>query len=187
MEPVRIDSFCQFHFVSNPGFSPDGRYIAFVVRQADLKSNSYPGNLYFYDTEKDSYSQLTTSGKVTSYIWLDEKNLLYPEGKTEEGGSKTIYHQIFMDGGEAFPLFEVPVKADVAMTGEITLRGRVLPIGGLKEKLLAAKKAGIHMVLVPEKNEPDVRELDAEITDGLQIEFVGSMEQVLKLALVEKK
>lgn len=47
MEPVRIDSFCQFHFVSNPGFSPDGRYIAFVVRQADLKSNSYPGNLYF--------------------------------------------------------------------------------------------------------------------------------------------
>lgn len=112
MEPVRIDSFCQFHFVSNPGFSPDGRYIAFVVRQADLKSNSYPGNLYVYDTEKDSYSQLTTSGKVTSYIWLDEKSLLYPEGKTEEVGSKTIYHQIFMDGGEAFPLFEVPVKAD---------------------------------------------------------------------------
>ena len=55
------------------------------------------------------------------------------------------------------------------------------------DELLAAKKAGIHMVLVPEKNEPDVRELDAEITDGLQIEFVGSMEQVLKLALVEKK
>lgn len=110
MEPVRIDSFCQFRFVSNPGFSPDGRYIAFVVRQADLKSNSYPGNLYFYDTEKDSYSQLSTSGKVTSYIWLDEKSLLYPEGKTEEGRSKTIYHQIFMDGGEAFPLFEVPVK-----------------------------------------------------------------------------
>ena len=52
---------------------------------------------------------------------------------------------------------------------------------------MAAKKDGIHMVLVPEKNEPDVRELDAEITDGLQIEFVGSMEQVLKLALVEKK
>ena len=75
MEPVRIDSFCQFRFVSHPGFSPDGRYIAFVVRQADLKSNSYPGNLYFYDTEKDSYSQLTTSGKVTSYIWLDEKSL----------------------------------------------------------------------------------------------------------------
>ena len=47
MEPVRIDSFCQFRFVSNPGFSPDGRYIAFVVRQADLKGNSYPGNLYY--------------------------------------------------------------------------------------------------------------------------------------------
>ena len=73
------------------------------------------------------------------------------------------------------------------MTGEITLRGRVLPIGGLKEKLLAAKKAGMQMVLVPEKNEPDVKELDTEITEGLQIEFVSSMEQVLKLALVKNK
>lgn len=80
---------------------------------------------------------------------------------------------------------KVPVKADVAMTGEITLAA-VCFDRRLKEKLLAAKKAGIHMVLVPEKNEPDVRELDAEITDGLQIEFVGSMEQVLKLALVER-
>ena len=112
MEPVRIDSFCQFHFVSNPGFSPDGRYIAFVVRQADLKSNSYPGDLYLYDTKKDSYDPLTTSGKVTSYIWLDEKSLLYPEVKAEGAGGKTIYHKIFVDGGEAFPLFEVQVKAD---------------------------------------------------------------------------
>ena len=84
-------------------------------------------------------------------------------------------------------IIDKPVRADLAMTGEITLRGRVLPIGGLKEKLLAAKYAKIKEVLVPKSNKPDIKELDAEITDGLQIEFVGSMEQVLKLALVEKK
>ena len=107
-----------------------------------------------------------------------------PEGAVPKDGPSA---GITMATAMLSAIIEKPVRADLAMTGEITLRGRVLPIGGLKEKLLAAKKAGIHMVLVPEKNEPDVRELDAEITDGLQIEFVGSMEQVLKLALVEKK
>ena len=76
------------------------------------------------------------------------------------------------------------VRADVAMTGEITLRGRVLPIGGLKEKLLAAKVAGIKTVLVPVKNKPDVLELDNEITDGLEILFVETMDQVLRSAIV---
>ena len=77
------------------------------------------------------------------------------------------------------------VRADVAMTGEITLRGRVLPIGGLKEKLLAARTAGIMTVCVPEKNRPDVEELDSEITDGMEIHFVSHMEQVLQIALAE--
>ncbi len=74
------------------------------------------------------------------------------------------------------------VRADVAMTGEITLRGRVLPIGGLKEKLLAAKSAGIKTVLIPEENERDVEELSAEITKGLEILPVSRMEEVLKTA-----
>ena len=77
------------------------------------------------------------------------------------------------------------VKANLAMTGEITLRGRVLPIGGLKEKLLAAKKAGITNILVPAQNKPDVEEIDKEITDGLRIVYVENMEQVLKEALAE--
>ena len=77
-----------------------------------------------------------------------------------------------------------PVRADLAMTGEITLRGRVLPIGGLKEKLLAAKYAKIKEVLVPAENKPDVQELDKEITDGLTITFVSSMKEVLNRALV---
>ena len=77
-----------------------------------------------------------------------------------------------------------PVKAKVAMTGEITLRGRVLPIGGLKEKILAAKMAHIEKVLVPDKNKPEIGELSKEITKGLEIEFVSTMEEVLKEALV---
>ena len=78
----------------------------------------------------------------------------------------------------------LPARADTAMTGEITLRGRVLPIGGLKEKLLAARQAGIRKVLVPEKNRNDVKKISREITGGMEIVFVSDMETVLKEALV---
>lgn len=77
-----------------------------------------------------------------------------------------------------------PVRPDVAMTGEITLRGRVLPIGGLKEKMLAAKNAGIKLVLVPKKNEADVAEISEEIKRGLEIRFVENMGQVIEAAFV---
>lgn len=79
------------------------------------------------------------------------------------------------------------VRADVAMTGEITLRGRVLPIGGLKEKLLAAKAAGVKTVLIPEKNMRDVTEIATEITKGLEIIPVTVMEEVLQHALVREE
>lgn len=78
------------------------------------------------------------------------------------------------------------VRADLAMTGEVTLRGRVLPIGGLKEKLLAARNAGIKTVLVPRENKADVEELSTEITKGMEILFMDSMEEVLKVALVNE-
>lgn len=77
-----------------------------------------------------------------------------------------------------------PVRADLAMTGEITLRGRVLPIGGLKEKILAAKMAQVKTVLVPKENEKDVAEIDAEIKEGLEIILVESMEDVAGYAFV---
>ncbi len=76
------------------------------------------------------------------------------------------------------------IRADVAMTGEITLRGRVLPVGGLKEKLLAAKTAGIATVCVPEKNRGDIEEISEEIREGMEIRFVNTMEEVLETALV---
>lgn len=78
-----------------------------------------------------------------------------------------------------------PVRADVAMTGEITLRGRVLPIGGLKEKTLAAKNAGIKTVCVPKKNEKDIDEISEEIKKGLEIVFVENLSQVLEVAFAK--
>ncbi|WP_455716651.1 S16 family serine protease, partial [Anaerosporobacter sp.] len=77
------------------------------------------------------------------------------------------------------------VRADIAMTGEITLRGRVLPIGGLKEKILAAKAAKVKLVLVPKKNMSDIEELEKEIVSGIDIKFVDTMEEVLSYALVK--
>ncbi len=82
-------------------------------------------------------------------------------------------------------LLERPVRHDIAMTGEITLRGRVLPIGGLKEKILAAKRAGIFEVIVPDENRRHVSELDSEILDGITIHYVSSMDQVLELTLMD--
>lgn len=77
----------------------------------------------------------------------------------------------------------VPVRADVAMTGEITLRGRVLPIGGLREKSIAAKVAGIHTVIVPEKNRKDIKELDKEITKDMKFVYASTMSDILPVAL----
>jgi ATP-dependent Lon protease len=80
-------------------------------------------------------------------------------------------------------LTRIPVRADVAMTGEITLRGRVLPIGGLKEKLLAAHRGGIKTVLIPEENQKDLSEIPKNIKAGLEIKTVKWIDEVLALAL----
>jgi ATP-dependent Lon protease len=82
-------------------------------------------------------------------------------------------------------LTAIPVRADVAMTGEVTLRGRVLPIGGLKEKLLAALRGGIKTVLIPEENRKDLAEIPANVKEGLEIVPVSHVDEVLALALVQ--
>ena len=103
-----------------------------------------------------------------------------PEGAVPKDGPSA---GITMATAMLSAIIEKPVRADLAMTGEITLRGRVLPIGGLKEKLLAAKYAKIKEVLVPEKNRPDIEEMDKEIIQGLNIQFVDNMKEVLGEAL----
>ena len=104
-----------------------------------------------------------------------------PEGAVPKDGPSA---GITMATAMLSAILKEPVRADLAMTGEITLRGRVLPIGGLKEKLLAAKYAKLKEVLVPKENKPDIQEMDQEITDGLKISFVESMSDVLGKALV---
>jgi ATP-dependent Lon protease len=78
-----------------------------------------------------------------------------------------------------------PVRPDAAMTGEITLRGLVLPIGGLKEKTLAAKRAGIKQVIVPKRNEKDMPEIPAEVRDTIKFSFVSTIDEVLQIALTQ--
>jgi ATP-dependent Lon protease len=76
-----------------------------------------------------------------------------------------------------------PVRCDLAMTGEITLRGKVLPVGGIKDKVLAAFRAGIGEVILPRENEKDIEEIPAEVRDRMTVHFVESMDEVLRLAL----
>jgi ATP-dependent Lon protease len=76
-----------------------------------------------------------------------------------------------------------PVQPFVAMTGEITLRGKVLPVGGIKEKVLAAKRAGIRRVVLPEKNRKDVDEIEPELLEGLELTYVGMIDEALQQAL----
>ena len=80
----------------------------------------------------------------------------------------------------------VAVKKDVAMTGEVTLSGRVLPIGGLKEKLLAALRGGIKLAIIPDENEKDLKEIPQNVKDGLKIVAVKHVDEVLKLALTKE-
>lgn len=125
---------------------------------------------------------------VSKEYGIDEKffkehdiHIHIPEGATPKDGPSA---GITMATAMLSAITEKKVRADIAMTGEITLRGRVLPIGGLKEKLLAAKNAGIKTVLVPKENETDVEEISAEITKGLEILPVSHMSEVLKHALI---
>ena len=106
-----------------------------------------------------------------------------PEGAVPKDGPSA---GITMATAMLSAITKTPIRADVAMTGEITLRGRVLPIGGLKEKTLAAKNAGIKTICVPKKNEKDIDEISPEIKKGLEIVFVEQMKDVLDVAFVKK-
>jgi ATP-dependent Lon protease len=103
-----------------------------------------------------------------------------PEGATPKDGPSA---GIGMCTALVSALTKIPVRADVAMTGEITLRGQVLPIGGLKEKLLAAHRGGIKTVLIPDENTKDLAEIPQNIKDSLEIRPVKWIDEVLQIAL----
>jgi ATP-dependent Lon protease len=106
-----------------------------------------------------------------------------PEGATPKDGPSA---GIAMATAIVSVMTGIAVRRDVAMTGEVTLRGRVLPIGGLKEKLLAALRGGIKKVLIPEENAKDLVDLPASVKNGLEIVPVSRMDQVLEHALTRK-
>jgi len=121
-------------------------------------------------------------GKDARYFKSHDFHLHIPEGAVPKDGPSagiTMTTALFSVATDS------PVRGDIAMTGEIDLRGNVLPIGGLKEKLLAAKNAKMQTVLVPEKNKRDFSEISEEITEGLDIIYVKRIEEVLERALVE--
>ena len=137
------------------------------------------------ESAKTGISYIRSVGKVYNipddFFEKHDIHVHIPEGATPKDGPSA---GITMATAMLSAITEKRVRADVAMTGEITLRGRILPIGGLKEKLLAAKNAGVKTVLVPEKNMRDVEELSTEITKGLEIIPVSYMADVLEKALV---
>jgi ATP-dependent Lon protease len=129
-----------------------------------------------------TYVRYLVQDKVEEdYFEKHDIHIHVPEGATPKDGPSA---GVTMTTAIYSAVTGTPVRSDIAMTGEVTLRGRVLPIGGLKEKILAAKAAGIKEVLIPRENEKDVEELEEEIKDGISLHRVTKVEEVLKETLV---
>ena len=128
-------------------------------------------------------SQADQLGIDADFYKNKDLHIHVPEGATPKDGPSA---GITMATAILSALTKIPVRHDVAMTGEITLRGRVLPIGGLKEKSMAAYRAGMKTVLMPEDNRKDLEDIPEEIRDQMQFVPVSRMEQVIELTLTKK-
>ncbi|MHB8551104.1 MAG: S16 family serine protease, partial [Acidiferrobacterales bacterium] len=125
-------------------------------------------------------SRAATLGIPIDFYQKHDFHVHVPEGATPKDGPSA---GIAMCTAMVSALTRIPVRADVAMTGEITLRGEVLPIGGLKEKLLAAHRGGIKIVVIPEENRKDLADIPKNVRDGLDIRPYRWIDQVLETAL----
>ena len=123
-------------------------------------------------------------GIAPDFVQKTDLHIHVPEGAIPKDGPSA---GVTMITALASELSGRAVRRDIAMTGEITLRGKVLPIGGLREKTMAAARAGIHTVLFPEKNIPDLSELDPNVRSHLNLIPVKTADEVLKIALTPKK
>ncbi len=143
----------------------------------DVMKESAQAALSYVRTNSEKY------GIAKDFLEKSDIHIHIPAGSMPKDGPSA---GVTMFTALVSMLSGVRVRHDVAMTGEITLRGRVLPIGGLKEKVLAAHRAGIKRVIVPERNKPDLDEVPAEVKNDLEFVFASKMDQVLEAALEDK-
>jgi len=118
MKSLRLDDFTKYRFLSDVKYSPNGKYACFVVHNSELEENKYSSNLWLYDVEEGSYSQLTSLNNEKSYIWMDDsKHILFPslrnpkdKEKKEKGEEFTVFYKINIHGGEALESFRIPMN-----------------------------------------------------------------------------
>ncbi|MBQ3037021.1 MAG: endopeptidase La, partial [Lachnospiraceae bacterium] len=155
---------------------PGKGVVELTGRLGDVMKESAAAGISYIRSVADDY-------KINSdFFKKKDIHIHIPEGAVPKDGPSA---GITMATAVLSAITEIPVYANLAMTGEITLRGRVLPIGGVKEKILAAKTAGITKVIVPKENERDVARLEAEITEGMEVVYAETMEDVLKTAFTK--
>ena len=120
MENLKLDDFTKYKFLSGVKYSPNGKKAGFIVHRMDVEENCYLSNLWIYDIEKESYNKLTSFGKETSFIWLNDcENILFPSirdendrEKADQGEIFTQYYRININGGEAEKAFKIPLKVE---------------------------------------------------------------------------
>lgn len=155
---------------------PGKGVVELTGRLGDVMKESAAAGISYIRSVADNY-------KISAdFFKKKDIHIHIPEGAVPKDGPSA---GITMATAVLSAITEIPVYANLAMTGEITLRGRVLPIGGVKEKILAAKTAGITKVIVPKENERDVVRLEAEITEGMEVVYAETMEDVLRTAFTK--
>ena len=162
--------------VTEATLMPGRGKLTLTGKLGDVMQESAQAAMSYVRTKSDEY------GLPVDFSRRSDIHVHVPEGAIPKDGPSA---GITLATALVSALSRVPVRKDVAMTGEITLRGKVLPIGGLKEKLLAAHRAGITTIILPKDNERDLADIPKNVLDGLKVHMVQTMDEVLKIALVE--
>src|SRR5438067_2981906 len=153
---------------------PGRRDLALTGKLGDVMQESAQAAMSWVRSKADDFGIPKDFNKRT------DVHIHVPEGAIPKDGPSA---GITLATALVSALARVPVRTDVAMTGEITLRGKVLPIGGVKEKVLAAHRAGIKNIIMPRDNEKDLADIPKNVLDAMNLYLVGSMDEVLKVAL----
>ena len=162
--------------VTEATLMPGRGKLTLTGKLGDVMQESAQAAMSYVRTKSDEY------GLPVDFSRRSDIHVHVPEGAIPKDGPSA---GITLATALVSALSRVPVRKDVAMTGEITLRGKVLPIGGVKEKLLAAHRAGITTIILPKDNERDLADIPKNVLDGLKVHMVQTMDEVLKIALVE--